>query len=53
MAEEQDDSQKTEEPSQKKLDEARHLVEMGVARQPDMLECGFGPLDHLEAVHGD
>src|SRR5580700_404423 len=36
-----------------KLDEARHLVEMCVARQPDMLECGFGPLGDAEPVHGD
>ena len=29
---------------QVEFDEARHLVEMTVARQPDFLECFFGPL---------
>jgi hypothetical protein len=29
---------------QVELDEAGHLVEMAVARQPDVLECYFGPL---------
>ena len=40
-------------PEEVEFHEARHLVEMGVARQPDMLEIGFAALDHLEAVHGD
>jgi hypothetical protein len=35
------------------LDEARHLVEMAVTRQPDVLESGFGPLGDAEPVHGD
>jgi hypothetical protein len=29
-----------------KLDEARHLVEMTVAGEPDLLEVRFGPLQH-------
>src|ERR1700759_189627 len=40
-------------PEQMEFDEARHLVEMRVARRPDMLERGFGPLGDLEAIHGD
>ena len=38
---------------QMELDEARHLVEMAVARQPDVLESGFGPLGDAEPIHGD
>ena len=36
-----------------KLYKARHLVEMTVARQPDLLERCFGPLGNAEKVHGD
>src|ERR1700754_2474340 len=38
---------------QVKLHKARHLVEVAVTRQPDLLEIGFGPLGHLETIHGD
>jgi hypothetical protein len=38
---------------QMELDESRHLVEMAVARQPDVLEGGLGPLGDAEPVHGD
>jgi hypothetical protein len=34
-----------------KLYEARHLLEMGVSRQPDVLESCFGTFDDFEAVH--
>ena len=37
---------------QMELEEARHLVEMGLARRPDMLEGGFGPLGAAEPVLG-
>jgi hypothetical protein len=36
-----------------KFREARHLVEMTIARQPNVLESSFRPLDHFEAVHCD
>jgi hypothetical protein len=35
-----------------KLYKARYLVEMTVARQPDLLEIRFGPFCDPEAVHG-
>jgi hypothetical protein len=38
---------------QVELDEARHFVEVAVARQPDVLECCFGPLGDAEPVHSD
>src|SRR5262249_28628880 len=38
---------------QMELDEARHLVEMGLARLPDIFESGLGPLGDAEPVHGD
>ena len=38
---------------QMELDEARHFVEMDLARQPDVLKGGFGTLCDAEAVHGD
>jgi hypothetical protein len=37
---------------QVELNEAWHLVEMTVAREPDMLEGGFRPLGDAEPVHG-
>jgi len=36
-----------------KLYEARYLVEMTVARHPDLLESCFGSLGYSETVHGD
>src|ERR1700730_545013 len=36
-----------------KLYKARHLVEMTVARHPDVLERCFGPLGNAKAVHGN
>src|SRR5438034_7307919 len=36
-----------------KFDKARHLVEMTIARQPHLLECGFGPLGNSKTVHRD
>jgi hypothetical protein len=36
-----------------KLDESRHLVEMTVAREPDLLEVRFGPLYNAETIHRD
>jgi hypothetical protein len=36
-----------------KFYKARHLVEMTVARKPDVLECCFGPLGNAETVHCD
>jgi hypothetical protein len=36
-----------------KLYKARHLVEMTVARQPDMLKICFGPFSDAETVHRD
>ncbi len=36
-----------------KLDEARHLVQMSIARKPDLLEGGLGALGDAEAVHSD
>src|SRR4051812_36321041 len=38
---------------QMKLDEALYLVQMGIARKPDLLEGGLGALGDAEAVHGD
>lgn len=38
---------------QVELDEARHLIEVTVAGQPDFLECFFGPLGDAETVHGN
>src|SRR3954449_13080207 len=38
---------------QMKLDETRHLVQMSIARKPDLLEGSFGALGDAEAVHGD
>src|SRR6516165_224556 len=35
------------------LYEARHLVEMTVARQPNLLEGSFGALSNFEPVHCD
>jgi hypothetical protein len=34
-----------------KLDKAWHLVEMSVARQPDLLESCLAAFDDFEAVH--
>src|ERR1700681_2146970 len=36
-----------------KLHKAGHLVEMTVARNPDVLKIGFGALGDAETVHGD
>ena len=36
-----------------RLHEARHLVEVTVAGQPDLLEGSFGALGHSETVHCD
>ena len=36
-----------------KLYKARHLVEVAVARKPDLLEGFFGPLCNSETVHRD
>src|SRR5262249_35876527 len=33
--------------------EARHVFEMRLAREPDLLEIAFGALLHLEPIHGD
>ena len=38
---------------QMEFDEAGHLIEMSVARQPDFLEGCFGALGHAEPVHGN
>src|SRR6202035_3126019 len=38
---------------QVKLQKARHLVEIAVARRPDLLERGFGPLGYAKTIHGD
>src|SRR3954471_19865166 len=38
---------------QMKFDETLYLVQMGIARKPDLLEGGLGALDDAEAVHGD
>src|ERR1700761_1647523 len=38
---------------QVELDKARHLVEMAVARHPDLLEGGLRSLGHAKTVHGD
>jgi len=35
-----------------KLYKARHLVEMTVARQPDLLEICFAPFGNSKSVHG-
>ena len=35
------------------LYKARHLVEMTVARQPNLLEGSFGALSNFEPVHWD
>src|SRR5262249_45310559 len=40
-------------PEKVEFREARHLVEMSVARQPDMLEVGLASPNDLETVHGD
>ena len=40
-------------PEKVKLYEARHLVEMTIARQPDLLEGRFAALGDVEAFHGD
>src|ERR1700745_775837 len=34
-----------------KFYEAWHLLEMGVSRQPDVLESCFGTFEYFEAVH--
>ena len=36
-----------------KLYKARHLVEMTIARKPDLFESCFGPFGNSEAVHRD
>jgi hypothetical protein len=36
-----------------KLHEAWHLLEVTVARHPNVLERCFGPLGDAKAVHGD
>ena len=36
-----------------KLYKTWHLVEMTIARQPDLLEGGFAPLGNAETVHCD
>jgi len=33
--------------------EARHVFEMRLAREPDLLEITFRALLHLEPIHGD
>src|SRR6266404_4496883 len=38
---------------QMKLDKARHLVQMTVARGPDLLESCLGAFGNAKAVHGD
>jgi hypothetical protein len=35
------------------LHETRHLVEMTVAGEPDLLESSFRPFGYTETVHGD
>src|SRR3981189_881255 len=35
------------------LDEARHLVKMGVAAHPYLLESLLGALLHAKSIHGD
>src|SRR5450432_1630829 len=40
-------------PQQMKLDEARHLVEIGVARRPDMLEILLGARGDAKTTQGD
>jgi hypothetical protein len=37
-------------PEKAKLDEARHLFELAIARQPDLPEGGFAALGNLEAA---
>jgi hypothetical protein len=37
---------------QVELDEARHFVQMAVARQPDMLECRFGGPNGAASIPG-
>src|SRR4051794_5730105 len=37
---------------QMEFDEARHLVQMSIARKPDLLEGSLGALGDAEAVHG-
>src|SRR4051794_27030932 len=36
-----------------KLDEARHLLQVRIAAEPDLLEGLFRPFPHAKAVHGD
>ena len=36
-----------------KLHKARHLVEIALPGEPDLLEVSRGVLEHSEAVHGD
>ena len=36
-----------------KLHKPRHLVEVAVARKPDLLEGSFGPFCNTETVHRD
>src|SRR5690348_15803459 len=38
---------------QMEYDEARYLVEIGVAREADLLEGGLGAFGDAEAIHGD
>src|SRR5262245_37359883 len=38
---------------QMEFDETRHLGQLGVAIEPDLLEVLFGSSLHAEAVHGD
>src|SRR5436305_10593723 len=38
---------------QMEFDESRHLVEMAVARRPDLLEGGFRAFADAKAIHGD
>ena len=38
---------------QVELEEPGHAVEVGVAREPHVLECALGALQDLEAIHGD
>src|SRR4051795_11670627 len=36
-----------------KLEEARHLLQVRIAAEPDLLEGLFRPFPHAKAVHGD
>ena len=38
---------------QMELDKAGHLLQMRIARQPDLLECVLGALSDAKAIHCD